>query len=574
MESDKSMIIGIDLGTTNSLVSVWKDGESILIPNALGELMTPSAISLGEKKEVFVGQAAKERLSTHPENTAVDFKRYMGTDREIKLGKKNFRAEELSSFIIRQLKADAETYLGEPVDEAIITVPAYFSDAQRKATRIAGELAGIKVERLLNEPTAAAMAHGLHSKDDDSKYLIFDLGGGTFDVSILELFDGVMEVHASAGDNHLGGTDFTEAIAKHFSKTMQNELTGDTASFPLELEKRILISAEKAKREIGDRGKSTMSVVWQDQAVNLEISELEFENLVTPLLDRLSNPIRRALRDAKIRVNEIDDIVFVGGATKMPSIKKLATRLFQRFPATGINPDHVVAQGAAVQAGLKSRDAALSDVVLTDVSPYTLGTEVIGGDTNHPVAGHFYPIIERNSYIPVSRVERLYTAADQQKELAIKIYQGENPLVKDNVFLGQLLIPVPPGPAGQEAVDVRYTYDINGLLEAVVKVVSTGKEKSIIIEENPGVLSSKEIKERFKKLDAIKIHPRDQQENAAIIARLERLYRETLGDERTRVGEILSDFMQLLNRQDQREIQTLRKQFEQIIDELEGAYRF
>jgi molecular chaperone HscC len=567
------MICGIDLGTTNSLVAIWKDGKPLIIPNALGSHLTPSAVGLDDKQSILIGQAAKERLSTHPELTAVNFKRYMGTNREIRLGNRSFRAEELSSFVIRSLVSDAEAFLQAKITEAIVTVPAYFSDAQRKATKVAGELAGLTVERLLNEPTAAAMAYGLHTQAKESQYLIFDLGGGTFDVSILEIFEGVMEVHASAGDNHLGGTDFTDRLVHHFVKQ------GDIASLgvrpdnlPAELTQRLHIQAEKTKRELCAIGKSTFEINWQGKTARMEVDEASFETIVTPLLDRITTPIKAALRDAKVRISDIDEIVLVGGATRMPCVKKLATRLFQRFPATGIHPDEAVAYGAAIQAGLKSRNAELKDVVLTDVCPYTLGVEVVVGEQN--VAGHFQPIIERNCFVPVSKVTRLCTVQDGQRQIEVNVYQGESPLVKDNIFLGKLNVKVPKAAAGEEAIDIRFTYDINGILEVIVTIVSTMESSSLVIEENPGVLPPAEIAERLRKLASLKIHPRELHENTAVTNRAERLYRELLGQKREAVSYHLAQFSSVLERQDPREIAAARKDLVKFLDQVEGEHQF
>ncbi len=568
-----NIICGIDLGTTNSLIAVWQDGTTRIIANALGQNLTPSAVSLDDNDTLLVGQAAKERLSTHPHQTVVNFKRYMGTNKEIKLGKRVFRAEELSALVIRTLIEDAEAALGQKIDEAIVTVPAYFNDAQRKATKIAGELAGIKVERLLNEPTAAAMAYGLHTKDNESQYLILDLGGGTFDVSILEFFDGIMEVHATAGDNFLGGTDFTELLENFLLKQLDLKAANLKAEkLPVEFKKRLYICAEKAKREISQSGKANLNLSWNDHTFEIAVNETEFEKVVAPLLDRVTQPIKMALKDAKLRVSEIDDIVLVGGATRMPAIKKLTTRLFQRFPATGINPDEVVVTGAAIQAGLKARDAMLDDMVLTDVCPYTLGIDVVMGERK--ISGHYHPIIERNNYIPISRVERFYTADDHQKSITVNVYQGENPLVKDNIFLGKINVGVPSNGAGQESIDVRFTYDINGLLEVLVTVVSTQESHSLIIEENPGVLTKKEIGERLKALETLKIHPRELQENLVLIHRAERLYSELLGKDREDVGYLLAQFNAVLEDQNPRDIEQARKHFALALSQYEGDYQF
>jgi molecular chaperone HscC len=573
LRQETTMICSIDLGTTNSLIAIWKDGASHIIPNALGNNLTPSVVGLDDNQSILVGQAAKERLSTHPQFTAANFKRYMGTNWEIKLGKRSFRAEELSSLVLRSLVSDAEAFLGEKITEVIITVPAYFSDAQRKATKAAGELTGLKVERLLNEPTAAAMAYGLHTKASECQYLVFDLGGGTFDVSILEMFEGVMEVHASAGDNQLGGTDFTETLAQYFIKKSDIASLGvKTDALPEELLQRILIQAEKVKREICASGKSVFAVNWNDRTVSLAVEETGFETIVEPLLERITTPIKAALRDAKVRIGDIDEIVLVGGATRMPCVRKLATRLFQRFPATDINPDEVVAHGVAIQAGLKLRNAELKDLVLTDVCPYTLGVEVVKGEENIP--GHFQPIIERNCFIPISRVEGLCSVQDNQKLIEVKIFQGESPLVKDNIFLGKLKAKVPKADAGEEIVDVRFTYDINGILEVIVTINSTKESHTLVIEENPGVLSQAEIAKRLKKLESLKIHPRELLENTVVTNRADRLYRELLGKKREAVGYCLAEFISVLERQDRREIAAARTEFVEALNQIEGEYQF
>src|SRR6516225_3342893 len=367
------MIIGIDLGTTNSLAAVWQDGQARLIENGLGEVLTPSCVSLDTDGSVLVGRAAKERLETHPERTAAVFKRYMGSDKTLRLGSRDFRPEELSALILKSLKADAEAALGVPVTEAIITVPAYFSDAQRKATRAAGQMAGLRVERLLNEPTAAALAYGIHQRDEESRFLVFDLGGGTFDVSILQMYDGVMEVRSSAGDNFLGGQDVVDALVEMFFRraNLPDRLRQDIGFM-----QRLGAQAEAAKRALGTQPRATMRILEGDVEHRLELDELALEDACKPLLQRLRAPVERALRDANLRSSELDTVVLAGGATRMPIVRRLATTMFGRFPAIDLNPDEVVALGVAVQCGLKARDAALSEVVMTDVAPYSLGIEL------------------------------------------------------------------------------------------------------------------------------------------------------------------------------------------------------
>ena len=564
------MIVGIDLGTTNSLVAVWRDGKAQIIPNALGENLTPSVVGLDDDGQILVGKAAKERLITHPGRTVANIKRYMGTEKILSLDKqKTFRAEELSALILRALKADAEAYLQTPVTEAVITVPAYFNDTQRKATKIAGELAGLKVERLLNEPTAAALAYGLHQKGE-GRYLIFDLGGGTFDVSIVEYFEGILQVHASAGDNFLGGEDFVEKIFFAFldSPAVGGKFTKDTLD---PITKQILWRKSViAKHKLSAASSATIEMHHNGNSLAWNLTETDFEKIAAPLLTRIESPIRRALRDSKFKVSDLDQIVLVGGATRMPIVRKLATRLFKRFPAIDIDPDQVVAIGAAIQAGLKARDGALGDTVMTDVSPYSLGIEISQGEGDSMQSGYFLPIIERNSFVPISRIDTVVTAHDNQSEIVVKVYQGESMMVKDNIYLSSLRALVPKRKRGEEAIDVRFTYDINGLLEVEVMVRSTQNKSAITIEKNPGMLSPEEISARLKLLENLKIHPRDQLPNQALISRAERLYEESLADKRQYLSHLLTEFKALLSRQNETEIKDARQQLETILNELDN----
>ncbi|MFN4291169.1 MAG: Hsp70 family protein [Permianibacter sp.] len=564
------MIIGIDLGTTNSLVGAWRGDAPQLFSNVHGDVLTPSIVGLDDDGQILVGKAAAERLLTHPQLTVAAFKRYMGTQHTVRLGKREFRPEELSALVLKSLKADAEAALGETVHEAIITVPAYFSDAQRKATRIAGELAGLKVDRLLNEPTAAAMAYGLHQRDRESKFLVFDLGGGTFDVSILEMFDGVMEVRASAGDNFLGGEDFVSVLAQDFIKSQLGERAASVSSEPAFVQ-QVRKQAELTKRTLSQASTATMTVRWQDQEWQKRYSEDDFLKLATPLLDRLQAPLERALRDARIRAAELDEIVLAGGATRKPIVRKLVSRLFQRFPQISLNPDEVVAHGAAVQAGLKMRAATLEEVVLVDVAPYTLGVEVSKRLPSGQLdTGHYSPIIERNTAIPASRVESFTTVSDQQKAVKFEVYQGESRLVKDNVYLGHLEVPVPARKAGEIRIEVRFTYDVDGLLEVETTVDQTGDQHRVIIEGNPGVLSKEEVQVRLQKLGDLKIHPRDHDVNRALMARGERLYQEARGDLRSVIGDRLAWFQHVLAKQNPTEITEARILLGRFFDEIEG----
>ena len=561
------MIIGIDLGTTNSLVAMWRDGAVVLIPNALGAVLTPSAVSIGEDGAILIGQAARDRLSTRPDRSAASFKRAMGTNHIFELAGRPFRAEELSALVLRSLKHDAERFLGMAVEDAVITVPAYFSNAQRKATETAGRLAGLRVRGLLNEPTAAAMAYGLHSTGDEQRILVLDLGGGTFDVSILELFEGVMEVRATAGDNRLGGDDFTDVLMEGFMQTVG----ADAGLPPLreegEVRGRMRRAAEVAKRALTAGHEHTMTLVHGGQELSWPVTREGFEARAQPLLARLRTPIERAIRDARLSPDRIDHLVLAGGATRMPMIRRMAAQLFDRLPVASVDPDEVVARGAAVQAGLTANDAALADRVMTDVAPFTLGVETSKGRGGKMLLdGIFLPLIERNTVIPASRATSLSTVADYQTNIALKVYQGEARLVKDNIYLGKLDIPLPADRAGVQGIEARFTYDTSGLLEVEVLVKSTGLRRSTVIENQPGVLTVAEIAARLAKLAALKVNPREQAENVALIAQAERLYGERLGAERDAVGLALDQFLMTLDRQDPAEIAAARKTFASWLD--------
>lgn len=570
MENSK-IIIGIDLGTTNSLVSYWTNDDAVIIPNSIGQNSTPSVVSIDDNGQVLVGQAAKERQMTHPELSASVFKRHMGTKKKFKLGEKKFLPEELSALIIKALKEDAEHLLGVSINEAVISVPAYFSDSQRKATKRAGELAGLKVERLITEPTAAAIAYGIHLRDADTKFLVFDLGGGTFDVSILELFDNVMEVRAVAGDNFLGGEDFTQILLTMFLR--HHSLKED------ELEQKTLAllkkQAEVAKRSFSEKKTVTMRCQVNGAELAYELTLEEFENATKHLFQRLREPVERALSDASLKVSDIDAIILVGGATKLPLIRTFVSKLFGKLAFVNINPEEVVAIGAGVQAALKGKNAIIKEVILTDVSPYTLGiTVAVKKAQGYYESGHFLPIIERNATIPISRVERLYTVYPNQKVINVEILQGESRLSKDNIFLGEINVPVPPRPEGEEAIDVRFTYNLNGILEVEVVVVSTGIKKNMIIEKNPGSMTKEEIAKSIKEIAHLKIHPRENYENQLLVARGERLYEEKTGSLRQEIAQLLIEFEDVLDKQIPRQIEEKRKQIKEIFDSIDEESDF
>ncbi|MRX73891.1 Hsp70 family protein [Bacillus lacus] len=560
--------IGIDLGTSNSLAAYWTEDGPRIIPNVLGSHLTPSIVSVDDNGEILIGEVAKERLITHPHHTASTFKRHMGTNKVYKLGSYNLTPEELSSFVLQSLKIDAESFLGETITDAVISVPAYFNDQQRKATKRAAELAGLTVTRLISEPTAAAIAYGFHQKGSDTKFLVFDLGGGTFDVSILELFEEVMEVKSITGDNFLGGEDFTELLMNHFIHTVKI----DPAELDAHALSMLFKQAEKCKRHLAENHQNYRMVLQvQGFTHKMEVNRSLFDKLAQPLMLRIRNPIQRALRDAELRTDDIDAIILIGGATRMPIIKTAVTKMFGRLPFLSIHPDEAVALGTAVQVALKERNEAVQELILTDVCPYTLGTDVaIKIDHDHYTGGYFMPIIERNTPIPVSRVERLYTLHDQQKLLSIGIYQGESRHVDNNLKLGEMELHIPPAPAGEICVDVRYTYDVNGLLEVETTVVSTGEKKQMLIEQNEGSMTKEEMAERMKQLKGLKIHPRERTENRLLLARGERLYEEALGELRQIIASTMDKFEQILSTQDEQKIKSAAVSFKEALDQFEG----
>ena len=558
------MLIGIDLGTTNSLVACFRNGKAEIIPNRLGENLTPSVVSVDSKGTVYVGRSAKERAMLHPLESASVFKRSMGTDREYVLGDWKLRAEELSSLVLRSLKEDAESYLGQPVTDAIISVPAYFNDLQRKATKRAGELAGLNVVRIINEPTAAAIAHGM-MEQKDSRYLVFDLGGGTFDVSILELYNPIMEVHAIAGDNFIGGEDFTDVLYNLFLES------AGIAPENLDLKTRSEIrkNAENCKCAFSHSNEVMMCCAVNGQMHILRLSFEEYERACAPLLDRLRKPIERSLRDAGVSLNEIDQIVLVGGATKSPVVQRFVAKLFGRIPSFGVNPDEAVAIGAALQCGMKSRDKEIQEVVLTDVCPFTLGTEVMVDNGVFEEPGHYLPIIERNTVIPVSRTETVCTAHDNQTRITVKILQGECRMSQNNLLLGELSVPVPAGPKGKESVDITYTYDVNSLLEVEVYVHSSKLRRKILIQGSKSRLSQEEAEKRMETLQYLKQNPRDEEPNRLVLLRGERLYEEATGETRVAIDRAMMEFDRALKKQDRTEIQRARDKLEKFLNEME-----
>lgn len=559
------MIIGIDLGTTNSLVSYFTEDGPRIIPNRLGKNLTPSVVSIDENDQIYVGDTAKERELLFPGTSASIFKRDMGSSRKFQLGNKQFSAEELSSFILRALREDAEAYLGQTVTEAIISVPAYFNDIRRKATIRAGELAGLKVDRIISEPTAAAIAYGLYQDRANKKFMVFDLGGGTFDVSILELFNSIIEVRAVAGDNFLGGEDFTNVLEQSFYEEnphIKKELLSDKTR------KYIHKQMEICKLELSVSDKINKTFMVEDEELLFSKDIASYEADCEELFEKIRNPIRRSLADANIRIKDIDKVVLIGGATKQAIIRKFVSKIFGMIPDTSINPDEAVALGAAIQGAMKDRNEAIREVILTDVCPFTLGTEVVVDlGLNWIEKGHFCPIIERNTTIPVSRTERLYTVYDNQEKIRVNILQGESRYAANNISLGEINVSVPKAKKGEEAIDVTYTYDVNSILEVVVKVISTEKTVKKLIKGQNTDMTDEEIKRRFEELSYLKIAPRDREENKLLLLRGERLYEEALSRDRQIIDYEIHKFEYALKSQERDEIEAARSKFKKFLDE-------
>ncbi|RCU52923.1 MULTISPECIES: Hsp70 family protein [Corallincola] len=551
------MKVGIDLGTTHSVIGVWQDTEVELIPDAAGNVLTPSVVSLSDDQYMMVGQAAKDRMAIYPQQTVAEFKRFLGTDKTYWLGDQSYTPVELSAIVLKALKEQAEGYLGEPVEEAVISVPAYFNNKQRQETQQAAELAGLQVERLINEPTAAALAYGLEQKDTEQTYLVLDLGGGTFDVSVIEVFDNTFEIHASAGDNHLGGNDFTNVLVEDLIAN-QPALP---SHLPETLKRRLWSLCDGLKRRLTSESQAGFEYEVDGTQYRYEISEERFQLRCSELMERIKFPLNRAMSDAELSLDDIDGLIMVGGATRMPVFRQQVSRLFSRIPQSHYQPDHAIAVGAAIQAGVKARSDALREVIMTDVCPYTLGVEVLG---RHDQT-EFLPVIERNTTIPVSETRSVYSTHPAQKEVLLHIYQGESFRPQDNVFLGELKIRLSPIEKIQELY-LTYTYDLNGVLEVEVTEVSSGKKYRTYVSEGDDDLNREQLEQNFARLNALKILPKDKLANTTFMAKLERLYQEKLGKEREAVGTMLADFSQVLKGHDNSAIEQMMRRIKVELD--------
>jgi molecular chaperone HscC len=573
MSEDSGIVVGIDLGTTFSVAAhVTAAGPSVIL-NSTGKSLTPSVVALDNDGTMLLGAAARATAVAHPERAARCFKRDMGTDRMFSLGGRGYSPTELSAVVLRGLRRDVEASLGRKIEEAVVTVPAYFGEAQRRATRDACELAGLRVERTINEPTAAALAHGLRAGAVEERVAVLDLGGGTFDVTILELLEGVVEIQASAGDIRLGGEDFLDALTELIELEFQTVTRLDLAKSPV-VRARLREASELVKCRLSheEQVEIRLDVLPEESRVErfaMSVDRNTLERVCAPLVERLRAPVFRALRDASVAPSVIDRVLLVGGASRMPLVHHLVRDVFARSPEQSLPPDEAVALGAAIQAALKRGDNRVSDLVVTDIAPFSLGVEVTATDGPVRVGGLFSPILERGTVLPASRSSLFVPIQQQQTELVIRVFQGEHALCEHNQLIGTLRVPGIPRTANTDrSVEVRFSYDMNGVLEVDATVLATGKNHAAVFEQSHGKLSRAEIQATRERLARLKFHPREALPNTTALAKAEALYLDTVGRERALLGEQIGAFRLALETQDAEVIGAARQLLQDVVRQL------